>query len=78
MAIVAGLEAVALVAVVFLFIRHIQVLQVQAGQERSQLADRIQAPERLPVPEPVQWNAPDDESDELHLIGTVMAPRDEN
>jgi hypothetical protein len=40
------------------------------AQERRQLADRIQAPDRLPV-QPVQFQMPVFEPDEIDMVGTI-------
>ena len=76
MLIVACLEAVALVVLVVLFLHHIQSIQDQAAAERRELANRIQAPDRLPPLDVSLIPLPqDDELDEIDLVGTVMEPK---
>lgn len=77
MTVIACLEAVALVAVVFLMLRH--QAERTAAQDRlvQSMADRIQHPER---PQPVSetpWVWPqDEEPDEIDLVGTIAEPKD--
>ena len=76
MTVVACLEAVALVAVVFLLLRHQTERATAHDRQLQTMADRIQHPER---PQPSQegqwvWPQPDDEPDEIDLVGTIAAP----
>jgi hypothetical protein len=72
MTVVAGIEAVALVAVVALFLWHVRSLERAAAQERRVLADRIQRPELLPVAGAVAWSEPPDrEDDGLSTVGKI-------
>ncbi len=71
MTVIACLEAVAVIAVVFLFLRH-QSRQEQAWTlERRELLTRIQRPEMIPIPaaEPFQFD--EREPDEFDLVGTI-------
>jgi hypothetical protein len=71
MTVVAAIEAVALVAVVALFLWHIRRLEAQAAEERRVLADRIQRPEVLPS-QPVVWAEPAArEDDGLSMVGKI-------
>jgi hypothetical protein len=72
MTIVAVVEAVALVAVVLLFLHHIRALERACARERSQLADRIQRPDLLPVREATHFVEPAaKEDDELSMVGRI-------
>jgi hypothetical protein len=69
--IVAAIEAVALVAVVYLMLRHQRVSESAWTEERRELVNRIQAPERLPIAPQPTFEMPEFEPDEMHLVGTI-------
>lgn len=72
MTVVAAIEAVALVAVVFLFLRHIRGLEAQAADERRTLADRIQRPEVLPAREAAPFvEPPAREDSQMSMVGKI-------
>lgn len=69
--IVAVLEAVALVATVALFLRHIAALERAWTVERGELLNRIQRPEYTPTQQAEPLVLPDPEPDYSELVGTV-------
>lgn len=72
MTIVAALEAVALVAVVFLFLRYTRAREGEAARERRELADRIQRPDQLPAREAPEFvEPPPREDDQLSMVGKI-------
>jgi len=72
MTVVAAIEAVALVAVVFLFLHHLRRVERDNTIERQTLADRIQRPELLPVREaPPYREPPPREDDGMSLVGKI-------
>lgn len=76
MTIIACLEAVALVAVVFLMLRHQSERAAAHDRQLQSLADRIQHPERpQPSAQPWEWPAQDEEPDEIDLVGTIADPK---
>jgi uncharacterized protein (DUF362 family) len=78
MIIVASLEAVALVAIVVLMLRHQAASEVAWTAERRELLTRIQRPEHVPTAQTPAFEWPvDDESDEIELVGTIAEPQDE-
>jgi hypothetical protein len=78
MIILASLEAAAIVAVVFLMLKH-QTVQEQAWTaERRELLERIQRPDRIPTStiDPFVFNT-DTEPDEFGLVGTIAEPKED-
>jgi hypothetical protein len=72
MTVVAALEAAALVAVVFLFLRYTRAREAEAAEERRLLADRIQRPEMLPAREAAAFVEPAPrEDDQLSMVGKI-------
>ena len=77
MTVVAALEAVALVAVVFLFLRYTRAREREAMEERRLLADRIQRPEALPAREAVPFvEPPPREDDQMSMVGKIRISDD--
>ena len=78
MIVVACVEAVALVAVVFLMLKaaaderdaHAEAQQ-QWAEERRELVTRIQAPERVPVPAATEFVIPESKPDEWATAGQI-------
>src|ERR1035437_10081720 len=78
MIILASLEAVATVIIVFLMLKH-QTVQDQAWTaERRELLERIQRPDRIPSSpaDPFVFNT-DTEPDEFGLGGTIADPKED-
>lgn len=71
MTVVACILAVALVAVVWLLLRHHSQLEQAWTTERRELLTRIQAPERIPMDSPVEFAVPEPEPDEMDKVGTI-------
>jgi hypothetical protein len=71
MAVVAAVEAVALVAVVVILLRHFASQAKAWGEERRELLNRIQAPERIPVASAQVYEVPEREPDEWATVGTI-------
>lgn len=69
--------AIALVAVVWLFLAEQRSTQAQTNAERSELLNRIQRPEHItPAADFPSWQFPEDqEPDELSLVGTIAEPK---
>lgn len=74
MVVVAGLEAVALVAVVFLLLRHFAASERAWADERRELLNRVQRPDHIPLPSTEQFVFPEQEDDELNKVGTIAPP----
>ena len=77
MTIVAVLEAVALVATVCLFLRHIRGSEAAWTVERGELLNRIQRPEYTPTPNVEPLVLPDPEPDHSELVGSVAPAADD-
>ena len=71
MTIVAIAEAVVIVAIVFLLLRQQSERAGAYEKVISQMADRIQAPERLPVPAATEFVVPEREPDEWATAGQI-------
>jgi hypothetical protein len=70
--VVAAIEALALVAVVAMFLAYTRGREKHAAFERRMLADRIQRPELLPVSEAPQYREPPiREDDQLNMVGKI-------
>ena len=76
MTIVAALLAAALVAVVWLLLRHQQHAERAWEAERRELLNRIQRPEQIPLPDAPDFVLPEPEDDESALVGTVAEPEE--
>ena len=73
MTIVAAFEAVALVAIVCLFLRERASERSETARERSELLNRIQRPEFIPVAQQPAYEYPEDEEpDELGMVGQIL------
>lgn len=77
MTIIAAVLALALVAVVYLMLRHAAEAERAWTAERRELLSRIQRPELLPSPTGEPFAFPDTEPDQLELIGTIQEPPEE-
>ena len=71
MIIVASLEAVAIVAIVGFFLRHIRALEAANASERRELCSRIQRPEIIPAGPSAPFLMPEPEQDDTELVGTI-------
>lgn len=76
MTVIAAALAVALVAVVIVALRHIRSLEDRHIEERRELLNRIQAPERLPVPSVEKFEIPERDPDEWAQVGTITIDPD--
>lgn len=76
MTIVLGAVCVALVVALVVIVRALtgayRASEGHWAEERRELLNRIQAPERLPVSAPATWASPDDEPDDFALVGTIQ------
>lgn len=71
MVIVACLEAIALVAIVHLLLRHFRDEAADWATERRELLTRIQRPDLVPLSS-VTYSQPESEPDEIGLVGTIQ------
>jgi hypothetical protein len=72
------LEAVALVAVVLLFLRRQHATEAATTVERRELLTRIQRPELIPVGHNQAFDIPDPEPDEFDMVGEIFdAPKED-
>lgn len=71
LAVIAGLLAVALVAVVYLGADHLRRSEHAWFEERRELLNRIQRPEMLPQSVSAVVPLPEPEPDEIRLVGTM-------
>ena len=77
MTVVAIVEAVALVAVVFGFLIYTRAREADQAKERRELADRIQRPEILPAREAPAFVEPAPrEDDQLSMVGKIRISDD--
>ena len=74
---VAAIEAVALLVIVWLFLRHQQISEEAWTVERRELLTRIQRPEIIPGPSLPRFEFEPEEPDELELVGTILEPKEE-
>lgn len=72
MIIVASIEAVALVLVVWILIRHMRMLDESWVLERRELINRVQFPHAMPVTPSEPFTVPEPEPDDLHLVGSIL------
>lgn len=75
LAIVAVIQAIALVAVCVLFLRRIDAQEARNTTERSELLNRIQHPERTPVQLTDPFVFPENEDDDVGLVGAILEPK---
>lgn len=75
MTIVAAIEAVTIVVVVFLMLRHQGAQERLWGEERRELLNRVQRPDYAPQTVAESFAFPDPEPDELALVGTIAEPK---
>lgn len=71
MTVVASLEALAIVAIVFLLLRSHSSQATAWALERRELLNRVQRPEVLPFASASQYVLPEPEVDELERVGTI-------
>lgn len=71
MTVVACLEAVAIVVVVLLLLRHQGEEQARWAVERRELLNRIQRPDQIPVAPRPEFLTPDQEDDFAAEVGTI-------
>jgi hypothetical protein len=65
------LEAVALVAVVWMLVRSHAADQRAWVEERRELLERIQRPERIPAHLPEAYEIPEFQPDDFDMVGTI-------
>lgn len=71
MIVVACLEAVALIAVVWMLLHTHAAEQKAWTVERRELLERIQRPEHIPLHLPEAFAFPEQESDEFDKVGSI-------
>ena len=71
MTIVACLEAIALVALTWVLLRHFREQTAQWAVERRELLNRIQRPDHIPVAAHPDFVMPELEPDDIGLVGTI-------
>lgn len=78
MTVVAAVEAVALVVVVLLLLRHFAEAQAQWAVERRELLNRVQRPDHIPVAPRPEFVLPELEDDLTAEVGTItyLEPED--
>ena len=74
MTVIAVVEAVALVILAFLFLHHLSQSERAWTLERRELLTRIQRPELIPTDQARELVIPDDEPDEIDLVGVAQEP----
>lgn len=78
MTIICALEAIILLAVVQLLMRHHSLAEKAWTDERRELVSRIQAPHHIPLSTGDPFVFPEPEPDELELVGTIADPPEES
>jgi hypothetical protein len=79
--VIASIEAVALaavaIAIVYLMLHHQDAQAAKWADERRELLNRIQQPDRPILPNTAGWHWPDSdqEQDESDLVGTIAEPK---
>jgi hypothetical protein len=67
-----GVVILALLALIAYVLQLRERRERAVTEERRELLNRIQAPERIPLPMPTQFTIPELEEDESAAVGTIV------